>query len=142
MDEDVSVWEGWLAVVSVRDADHGDWVHERLGGNSSPPGVELAGEEDARLGDELLPEPGPWTVEQRVEARMLLSAKERHAGFRVRIGCEKPRECWTTRDYLESLSLQMYLRNLARNRHSEPTILENGRLAGCQCKKAHAAGIP
>jgi hypothetical protein len=62
-------------------------------------------------------------VEQRVEARMLLSAKEAHAGFGVRIGFEKPRECWTTRDYLESLSLQMYLRNLARNRHSEPTIL-------------------
>jgi hypothetical protein len=68
VDEDISDREGWLAVVGVRDADHGDWVYERFGGYGLPPSVKLARKEDAWLGDELLPEPRPWTVEQSIEA--------------------------------------------------------------------------
>lgn len=66
VDKNIAVWEFWLAVVCVRDADDRDRVHERLGGHSPSPGVEFAGEEDAWSFEKLLPETGTWPVNQSV----------------------------------------------------------------------------
>ena len=68
VDEDVAFWELWLAVMSVGNTDHRNWLCERGRWDSLIPGVKLPREKNARLSYELLPKSRSWAIKKFIQA--------------------------------------------------------------------------
>jgi hypothetical protein len=68
VNQDISVWNVDLSIMSIGDADDRDWISEWCSWNGFMPTVKLPREEHARFGPELLPWSRSLSVKELFEA--------------------------------------------------------------------------